>query len=169
MHGIHSKRDEYPEEKRFDIKVHHRDPKHGGITKITPYTLKIIDGQQRFLRNGIEYYPNGEPVNPALCLAKKQIEQNKIEAFQQNAFRGGDKQYMNPIMEEMMKVRDQVIGEITGLMGEVKKIIAALPVAPPPQPQAPAKGPAANKPPEAAKMPVEQNKAVLNPQPATQG
>lgn len=51
-------------EKVFDSRVHHVDPKTGKLTKKTPYSLKVVNGQQIFIdtNTGRKYYPNGEEV-----------------------------------------------------------------------------------------------------------
>lgn len=47
----------------FDLRVQHFDPKTKKIVKENHYVMKV--SQERgtiFIRDGIEYYPNGEPV-----------------------------------------------------------------------------------------------------------
>lgn len=62
----------------FDLKVHHRDPKTGAVTKATPYRMVVSkDHGTRFHRDGIEYYPDGSRVTP---LPVEKQEEKKVEA-----------------------------------------------------------------------------------------
>lgn len=60
----------------FDLRVQHFDPKTKKIVKENHYIMKV--SQERgtiFIRDGIEYYPNGEPVHPVV----PEIKTEKIE------------------------------------------------------------------------------------------
>ena len=51
-------------EKKFDLKVHHKDKKSGRMTSVNPYQMRhTADGGVRYYRKGVEFYPNGDPVN----------------------------------------------------------------------------------------------------------
>lgn len=126
MHGVFSRREDYPAEERFDTMVHHRDPKTGQISKKTPYTLRVVNGQQRFIRDGVEFYPNGKQVNPAQCIDEAMKKNNFVESTQNHAFRAEDEKYIHPIMGEMFKVRDEINAQVKTLMGEMVNIAAAL-------------------------------------------
>ena len=55
--------------KQFDLVTHRRD-KHGKVKSKSPYRLHVVNGQQRFERDGKFYFPNGEEI-PAAPAPKK--------------------------------------------------------------------------------------------------
>lgn len=111
-----------PLPKRFDTRVEIRDPKTGDVIRRQPYRLIIRNGEQRFIRDGIEYYPNGDPVDPALYLVK----QEKANEKPRGAFQEQDEKYKQPIVAEMVALRDSMMGELRSLKEELFAIASVL-------------------------------------------
>lgn len=60
-----------PMEQEFEfLKVHHRDPKTGAFSRVTPYTYVCEGGNQHFIRDGVKYHTNGKPMEEPKVLAQ---------------------------------------------------------------------------------------------------
>lgn len=52
-----------PKGPHFDLTVHHRSPKDGHITRVTPYKMVVEKGVGKyFVRGGKKYWENGEEI-----------------------------------------------------------------------------------------------------------
>jgi hypothetical protein len=121
-----------PLEKKFDTRVHIRNPKTGQIVRVQPYKLVIRDGQQRFFRDGLEFYPNGDPVDPAAYMKKKGGKTSPQHSS--NAFADNDRKYMAPLEDELNQFKVGMMKELSefknaifsAIKEEVIPLVAAL-------------------------------------------
>lgn len=71
------------EKKSFDLKTHIRNKKTGAIEQVRPYTLKISNGQMIYIRDGVQYHPDGEQVDRNQTpTVQKSVEEIKKEMIQ---------------------------------------------------------------------------------------
>lgn len=123
-------------QKKFDLKVHIRDPKTGRIVRTEPYSLRISSVGQVFTRHGVDYHPDGTQIDPAqkpiITKTKEEIqseliekglqvdsEKKKIEAERQH-FRNEAKKKDNEIAN-MSKSIEELQAQVAALLEAQKQ------------------------------------------------
>lgn len=97
-------------EKKFDLKVHHRD-KTGAISKVNPYRMVVSKSEGvKFIRDGVEYYADGSLVNPPKPEPKKEEKKPQPEQKPQ-----AEVQPQAPEQKPEAKPQVQAGGEVTDL------------------------------------------------------
>lgn len=78
-----SERSEVQPKKKFDLKVHHMDPKKmNRVLKVTHYEMHVGPYGKRFVRAGREFYASGEEVPLMECQYARQEEKRQAIAEQ---------------------------------------------------------------------------------------
>lgn len=88
----------------FSLKVHHKHPKSGKLVKITPYQMVVsANGGTRYIRDGVEYHPNGDPVNKKAHA--KMLQEKASGPYQEEGLKE---------VAETLKLQEQKLAEKEG-------------------------------------------------------
>jgi chromosome condensin MukBEF ATPase and DNA-binding subunit MukB len=105
-----------PEE--FDHRVTIRDPKTGVVVREQPYRMEVVAGVKRYFRDGIEYHPNGRPVNPEIYA--KHLEEKRTKRKQQRFQEASILDQKSAALGEISQMKEALQSSFSEQMKELK-------------------------------------------------